>query len=240
MIASKRVVAIIPARGGSKGVPRKNIRKLNGKPLIAYTIEEALKSRYIDRVVVSTEDIEIAEISKFFGAEVPFLRPRELAQDDTPGIEPLIHAVNYLLHEENFAFDYVMCLQCTSPLRNAKQIDEAIREVYSKNADSAVSICESEISPYWMKIIEDGKIKDFIKSDKFYTRRQDLPVVYRLNGAIYIAKLEIILDRKTWYTDNTIPIIMDRISSIDIDDEIDFQFAEFLLKRGVAESGENF
>lgn len=237
MIGNKLVVAIIPARGGSKGIPRKNIRDLNGKPLISYTIEEALKSKYIDRVIVSTEDLEIAKISKSFGAEVPFLRPKELAQDDTPGIEPIIHAINYLLNDEKYNFDYVMCLQCTSPLRNSNQIDEAIDEIYKKDADSAVSVCESEVNPYWMKVIKDGKMIDYISDNKFYARRQDLPTVYRLNGAIYIAKVGIILKNKNWYTDNTVPIIMDKISSVDIDDEIDFKFAEFLLKRGVDNNG---
>lgn len=237
MIGNKFVVAIIPARGGSKGIPRKNIKNLNGKPLIAYTIDEALKSKYIDRVIVSTEDLEIAEISKSFGAEVPFLRPKELAQDDTPGIEPIIHSINYLVNNENYNFDYVMCLQCTSPLRNSKQIDEAIDEIYKKDADSAVSVCESEVNPYWMKVIQDGKMLDFLNDNKFYARRQDLPIVYRLNGAIYLAKIEIILNKKSWYTNNTVPIIMDKISSIDIDDEIDFKFVEFLLKQGVDNYG---
>lgn len=167
MIGNKCVVAIIPARGGSKGIPRKNIKNLNGKPLIAYTIEEALKSKYVDRVIVSTEDLEIAEISKSFGAEVPFFRPKELAQDDTPGIEPIIHAINYLLNDENYNFDYVMCLQCTSPLRNSKQIDEAILEMYNKDADSAVSVCESEVNPYWMKVIKNGKMVDYLNDNKF-------------------------------------------------------------------------
>ncbi|MCM8900481.1 acylneuraminate cytidylyltransferase family protein [Caldicoprobacter algeriensis] len=229
MIDNKKIVAIIPARGGSKGIKRKNIRILNGKPLISYTIEQALKSKYIDRVIVSTEDLEIAEISKSFGAEVPFLRPQELAQDDTPGIEPIIHAVNYLNSEEKYSFEYVMCLQCTCPLRKVEDIDNSIEEINAKNADSLVSVCESEVNPYWMKVIEDGKLVDFIKTNIAYVRRQDLPKVYRLNGAIYLARAEIILNRKTWYTDNTIPYIMDRISSVDIDDEMDFRYVEFLM-----------
>lgn len=229
MIDNKKIVAIIPARGGSKGIKRKNIRKLNGKPLISYTIEQALRSKYIDRVIVSTEDLEIAEISKSFGAEVPFLRPQELAQDDTPGIEPIIHAVNYLNSEENYSFEYVMCLQCTCPLRKVEDIDNSIEEINAKNADSLVSVCESEVNPYWIKVIEDGKLVDFIKTNVAYVRRQDLPKVYRLNGAIYLARAEIILNRKTWYTDNTIPYVMDRLSSVDIDDEMDFRYVEFLM-----------
>ena len=229
MIDNKRIVAIIPARGGSKGIKRKNIRILNGKPLISYTIEQALKSKYIDRVIVSTEDLEIAEISKSFGAEVPFLRPQELAQDDTLGIEPIIHAVNYLNGEEKYFFEYVMCLQCTCPLRKAKDIDNSIEEINKKNADALVSVCESEVNPYWMKTIQDGKLVDFIKTNVDYIRRQDLPKVYRLNGAMYLAKTKVILNRKTWYTDNTLPYIMDRISSADIDDEMDFKYVEFLM-----------
>ena len=126
LIDGKTVLAIIPARGGSKGVPRKNIKNLCGKPLITWTIEEALKSKYIDRLVVSTEDEEIAEISRKHGAEIPFLRPIELAKDDTPGIEPLLHCIYWLKNNENYSPDYVCTLQCTSPFRNSKHIDEAL------------------------------------------------------------------------------------------------------------------
>ncbi|KAI3350329.1 acylneuraminate cytidylyltransferase family protein [Clostridium botulinum] len=233
MINNKRVLAIIPARAGSKGIIRKNIKKINGKPLIAYTIEEALKSKYIDRVIVSTEDEEIAEISEKFGAEIPFFRPKELAQDNTPGIDPIIHSICYLEENEDYICEYVICLQCTSPFRKTYEIDEAIKELIEKDGDSIVSVCESEISPYWMKKIKSNKIIDFLDSGKNYKRRQDLPNIYRLNGAIYAAKTQIILQNKNWYTKNTLPYVMSKKSSIDIDDLIDFKFAEFLMKEKI-------
>ncbi|CAB1241653.1 CMP-N,N'-diacetyllegionaminic acid synthase [Clostridiaceae bacterium BL-3] len=229
MINNKIILAIIPARSGSKGIPHKNIKNLNGKPLIAWTIEESLKSKYIDKLIVSTEDNEITEISKKYGAEVPFLRPAELALDSTPGIDPILHTVKWF-QNRNYRFDYVMCLQCTSPFRTYNQIDEAVENLFKKDADSIVSVCKSEITPYWMKKIENGKLKDFLDGDVFYARRQDTPKVYRLNGAIYMAKTQVCLNIKNWYTENTIPYIMDEISSIDIDNMLDFKFAEFLMK----------
>ncbi|QAA31662.1 cytidylyltransferase domain-containing protein [Clostridium manihotivorum] len=229
MIGNNKIVAIIPARGGSKGIPRKNIKELNKKPLIAYSIEEALKSKYIDRVIVSTEDLEIANISKSFGAEIPFMRPDALARDNTPGIEPIIHCIEYLREVEKYDVQYIICLQCTTPLRTSVQIDEAIEKIVNSNNDSLVSVTESEISPFWMKKIVDDKLVDFIEDSTFYARRQDAPEVYTLNGAIYIAKTELLLKNRNWYTENTLSFIMDRVSSIDIDDLIDFKFAEFLL-----------
>lgn len=231
MINNKSILAIIPARGGSKGIPRKNIKNLDGKPLIAYTIEEAQKSKYIDRLIVSTEDEEIAMISKKYNLEVPFLRPEQLAKDDIAGIDPILHAVKWF-HRNGYDFDYVICLQCTSPFRNIEQIDEAIEKLIIKDADSIVSVSESEVSPCWMKKIENGLMKDFLEDSTFYSRRQDVPKTYRLNGAIYIAKTKVLLKNKNWYTKNTLAYIMDKKSSIDIDDMIDFEFAEFLMKEG--------
>ncbi|MFL0269662.1 cytidylyltransferase domain-containing protein [Candidatus Clostridium radicumherbarum] len=229
MIGNKKVLAIIPARGGSKGIPGKNIKDLNGKPLIAYSIEETLKSKYTDKLIVTTDDKEIAEVSKRFGAEIPFLRPEELSCDDTPGIQPILHAVNWL-HEKKFNYDYIMCLQCTSPFRKVNQIDGAIEKLFNEEADSIVSVCESESNPYWMKKIENGFLKDFIGNNTFYARRQDIPKVYSLNGALYLAKTEILQRYNNWYTENTIPYIMDKLSSLDIDDIMDFRFAELLMK----------
>ncbi|ACA55836.1 MULTISPECIES: acylneuraminate cytidylyltransferase family protein [Clostridium] len=224
------ILAIIPARGGSKGVSKKNIKEINGNPLISYTIKEATKSKLISRVIVSTEDKEIAEISRKFGAEVPFKRPIELAQDDTSGIEPIIHCIHWMMENEKYKPDYICLLQCTSPLRTYKNIDECIEILLSNDADTIVSVCESEVSPYWMKRVENGILKDFLDDEPFYARRQDLPKVYRLNGAIYIAKTEVLLKNKSWYTNKTLPYVMDKISSVDIDDILDFKFAEFIMK----------
>ena len=234
LINNKTVLAIIPARGGSKGVPRKNIRTLCGKPLIAWTIEEALKCQYIDRLLVSTEDQEIAAVAKKYGAEVPFLRPEDLARDETPGIEPILHAINWLEEHEQFVPDLTCTLQCTSPFRIAGQISEALEKLLAGPYDSIVSVCESEVNPYWMKKIDDGKLKDFMQTAVKYTRRQDLPKVYLLNGALYIAWTSLLVKNKSWYTEKTIPYVMDRVSSLDIDDLFDFKIAEYLMKEKMA------
>ncbi|MBW4827971.1 MAG: acylneuraminate cytidylyltransferase family protein [Clostridiaceae bacterium] len=230
MIDNKKVLAIIPARGGSKGIPRKNIADFCGKPLISWSIEEALKSKYIDRLIVSTEDEEIKEVSRKYGAEIPFLRPVELSQDDTPGIEPILHCINWLKSKEESEYDYICVLQCTSPFRKSQHIDEALEILIGNKGDSIVSVAESEVSPYWMKKIRNGKLVDFIKDIPMYNRRQDLPEVYKINGALYIIKTSILLKNKNWYNDNTFPYIMNRLDSIDIDEPIDFKIAEILMK----------
>lgn len=230
MIIDKKILAIIPARGGSKGIVGKNIKELNGKPLIAYTIEEAKKSEYINRIVVSTDNEEIANISKKYGAEVPFLRPLELAQDDTPTIECVIHMLNVLKENEDYIPDYVCLLQCTSPLRTFNDIDGTIEKLLSTGLDSAASVCEAEVNPYWTNIFNGERLEYFLKDGKEITRRQDLPNVYRLNGAVYVAKCDVLKNEMTFETEYTTGYVMDKNSSIDIDDIIDFKFAELLMK----------
>jgi len=228
MIKGKSILAVIPARAGSKSIPQKNIRYLLGKPLIAWTIEEAKKSKYIDKLILSSENKKIIEISKIYGCEVPFIRPSELAQDDTPGIAPIKHAIKFYV---NTKFDYIICLQCTSPLRMVKDIDNAIELCIESNTNSLVSVCEVKHHPYWMKTIDkNGHLSNLIDGDVEYFRRQDLPKIYRLNGAFYMATPDIILGTNSWFTPNTKFFIMNEISSIDIDSELDFLFAEFLLK----------
>lgn len=229
MYNGKKILAIIPARGGSKGIPHKNIKEVNGRPLIAYSIGEAKKSRYIDRLIISTENKQIAEVGKKFGADVPFMRPAALAQDSTPGIEPILHALDWFTQRKE-RYDYVMCLQCTSPLRTQEHIDQAIEGLIDRNKDSIVSVCESKVLPFWMKKISGGLLKDFLDSVPFYARRQDAPAVYQLNGAIYMARSEVLEARKNWYTENTLPYIMDEESSMDIDTPMDLKFLEFLLR----------
>jgi len=230
MIDGKSVLAIIPARGGSKGVPRKNIKDLCGKPLIAWTIEEALKSKYIDRTIASTEDGEIAEISRKYGAEVPFLRPKELAKDDTPTVDVIIDLINRLEQYEGYKPDYVCVLQCTSPFRKSKHIDEGLEQLINSDGDFIIGVCESEINPFWMKKIENGKLLNFMEDSPTYNRRQDLPTIYRLNGALYIGRTDMLVENKNWYTGNTLPYIMRNKDSIDIDTIMDFKFAELLMK----------
>jgi len=234
MINGKTVLAIIPARGGSKGIPRKNIKILAGKPLIAWTIEEAKKSNYIDKIIISTDDNEIAKVSSKYGAEVPFIRPALLAKDETATNEVILHAIKWLEKNQNIKLDVLILLQPTSPLRNICQIDSAIERFVSDiYTNCLVSVKEVEENPYWMKIIDDSSyLKNFITKHINYIRRQDLPKMYVLNGAIYIMEVSDFLGYKSFDVDNTIPFIMDTISSIDIDSEIDFKLAEFLLEKG--------
>lgn len=225
-----KILSIIPARGGSKGVPRKNIKDLNGKPLISYTIEAANKSKYIDRVVVSTDDLEIAEVSEKFGAEIPILRPTNLAGDLSPTVECVIHMLNYLKEEEEYVPTHIMLLQCTSPLRNHNHIDEAIEKFKDNREKALISVCESEVNPYWTNIFEGNKLKPFIKEGYSITRRQDLPEVYRVNGAIYLIEIETFLEKKTFQPESLTGYIMDSYSSVDIDTELDFKIAEVIMR----------
>lgn len=218
-----KILAIIPARGGSKGVPRKNIRNLAGKPLIAWTIDEAKKSRYIDRVILSSEDEEIIEVAKKYGCDVPFIRPLELAQDDTPGIVPVLHAI-----EQCPGYDYVILLQPTSPLRTVADIDGCIEYLFKKQAKICVSVTDVDKSPYWMFVIDNGQMKPLIRQDELITRRQDSPSVYALNGAIYVAKIDVLLETNNFLTDYTLAYKMDKENSYDIDTITDFEICEMI------------
>lgn len=225
-----RILALIPARGGSKTIPHKNIRPLAGKPLIAWTIETALACPILDRVIVSTDDQSIAEIARRYGAEVPFLRPAELGQDDTPGIEPVLHAVHWLDERESYRPDYVIVLQPTSPLRTREDIEAVVKLAQERQADAVVSVCFARHHPYWVKrITEDGRLADFLSLDHVYTRRQDLPPVCVLNGAIYLVRRQVLLERRTFYTDRTYAYVMLPDRSMDIDTPWDFCLADLIL-----------
>ena len=229
MIENKTVLAIIPARGGSKGVPRKNIRDVAGKPLIAWTIEEAKKSEYIDRLVVSTDNQEIADIAVQWGGDVPFMRPAELALDDTPGISPVIHMLTTVQPE----YDLVVLLQPTSPLRTVEDIDGAITLMVDRNAKACVSVVEPDKSPYWMYSLNNsGKLIPLLSGD--YACRQDIPVAYALNGAVYVAESNWLVRMQTFVTDETVAFIMPKERSIDIDTNIDLILANELLANQIS------
>jgi len=232
------ILALIPARGGSKGIPYKNARLLMGKPLIAYTIEAALQSQYQLRVVVSTDDEEIAEVARTADAEVPFLRPAELARDKAPTLPVVQHALGWLEQHEGYKPDLVVLLQPTSPLRRAEHIDQGIKLLLQTDADSVVSVCEVEHSPYWMRVLDnEGRVKPFVEGDHEFSRRQDLPPVYRLNGALYVTKRRIVMEERCLLGDDVRALVMAREDSIDIDDEVDFLLAELLLKRRLRKGG---
>jgi CMP-N,N'-diacetyllegionaminic acid synthase len=227
MINGKKILAIIPARGGSKGIPKKNIKLLKDKPLIAWTIEEAKKSRFLDKIIVSTDDEEIVRISKEWGAEVPFLRPSELAQDDTPGIAPVLHALEYFPD-----YEYVVVLQPTSPLRLAEDIDEAIYLCEKNKSNFCVSVTESKILPDWMFRINNQGLLQLLDSNREIPyQRQKAKKTYVLNGAVYVGRRESLIEKQSFLTPETIPYIMPNTRSIDIDDIDDFEYCEYLLNK---------
>lgn len=224
MIDNKRILAIIPARGGSKRLPRKNILSLAGKPLIAWTIEAGLKSKYIDEVVVTSDDMEILNVSKAYGA-LTVNRPAKLASDTSTTFDAVEHALR-----KQKTFDYVVLLQPTSPLRIAQHINEAIELLFDKKAEAVVSICEVEHSPSWSNVLpENGCMDSFLPSGLENIRSQDLEKYYRINGAIYISNTESLIKQRTFFLKkNIFGYIMESKSSIDIDTKFDFQLAEFL------------
>lgn len=225
MYKGKTFLAIIPARGGSKRLPRKNILELCGKPLIAWSIEAGLNCKYIDKVIVSSDDNEILEISKFFNANI-LKRPKKLATDTATTFDAIKHAI-----ENVEKYDYVVLLQPTSPLREKKHIVEAIELLESKNADAVVSVCEVDHSPLWSNTLpDDGSMKGFLKDKVINKRSQDLEKFYRLNGAIYICKIDELLKEKSFMLKNNVYAYkMDKQSSIDIDEKSDFDIANYLI-----------
>ncbi|NMH65597.1 cytidylyltransferase domain-containing protein [Shewanella salipaludis] len=229
MINGKKVIAIIPARGGSKRLPRKNILSLGNKPLIAWTIEAAKNSKYIDNVFVSTDDQEIADIACEFGANVPELRPSELSSDVAKTQTVLL----YVLNKFGKDADIVILLQPTSPFRNEEHIDEALELFIKKGAYSIISVTPCEHPPLWANILpEDDSMKDFIRKNLNSVRSQDLGEFYRLNGAIYIYNVrELIQAGSMENTARTYAYKMESKCSIDIDNQIDFDMAEFFFDK---------
>lgn len=227
MYNGKTFLAIIPARGGSKRLPRKNMLELAGKPLVAWCIEAALHSNYIDNVIVSSDDDEILSISTMFGAET-IKRPDCLAGDMATTFDTIKHTID---HSTNY--DYIILLQPTSPLRKTNHIDEAIELLIAKKADAVISVCEMEHSPLWSNTLsEDGDMSNFIRDEIKNKRSQDLEKYYRLNGAIYISKTSRLLEEKSFMLkDNIFAYIMARESSIDIDTLTDFRVAEYFMEQ---------
>jgi CMP-N,N'-diacetyllegionaminic acid synthase len=228
MIYNYKVVCVIPARGGSKGLPRKNIKPFNGKPLIAYSILRAKESKYIDRVVVSTEDMEIAHISKSYGAEVPFMRPDYLASDHAATIDVLIHAIDWMEMEEKLKYHILVLLHVTAPLRNVADIDNSIEMLIESKADNVFSVTECHGNPYFnmIEVNRNGTIKLVKKGN--YNSRQLAPTVYDMNASVYVWWVDIIKKKKKLITRKTRFYFMPKERSVDIDDDMDFRIAEFL------------
>lgn len=230
------ILAVITARGGSTTLPRKNILPFCDKPLIAYTIEAALDARTagapIDRIIVSTDDAEIAEISRRFGAEVPFMRPPELARADTPSLPVVQHAVDFY-EKGGLRYDWILLLQPTSPLRTSEDIVVALELVRPPGTTAVVSVTSANAShPKKLRLIENGLLKPFQADGLHPMRRQDFAFdVYRTNGAIYMVSRDVLMQEGSFYGSCARPLLMPAERSIDIDTQLDFEMAEFLYRR---------
>lgn len=224
----KKILAIIPARGGSKGLPGKNIKKFGGRPLIARTIEPAKKSKYISRVAVATDAKDIARVSKKYGAEVVSL-PKNLTTDTSPVSGAVLFSLDWF-KKQGETFDLLVLLQPTSPLRNAQDIDQAIETFLKGRGRSLVSVTESDHPPYWMFKIEKY-LKPLFSAKYLKMRKQDIPETYRPNGAIYVLPVKTFLKHKKFYVGKVTPYIMPTLRSVDIDTLTDFLYAELLFKQ---------
>ena len=219
-------IALIPARGGSKGIPRKNIKLFNSKPLIYWSIQTALNSNYVDRVIVSTDDEEIAEVAKSYSAEVPFLRPKKFASDQSPGIDPVIHALENIPNVDN-----ILLLQPTSPFRETKHIEEIFQLSAKYNSDSVVSISLFKKHVDMFFYLNDKKkltaYNDKIKS----LPRQQYQNIYTLNGSLYLSTKDSLCTNKSFVTPKTIGYVMSDKYSLDIDTQLDWDLAEFIMRK---------
>jgi len=225
------IIGLITARGGSKSIPGKNIRLLAGKPLIAWAIEAALQSKALSRIIVSTDDEKIAEVARQWGADVPFMRPNELAQDNSSSISTVLHALNWLTENERVYPEYIMLLQPTSPFRTAEDIRQSIDLAGKHRAAAVVSVCEAERHPYiCQRILDDGTLADFMTVEMKYRRRQDFPPAYAVNGAIYLNQCSSLRQDQKFLPSGSIAYIMPPERSLDVDTMWDWRMAELIMK----------
>lgn len=227
------VVGMIFARGGSKGVPRKNLRLLGGKPLLAHAIDAARASRTIDRVIVSTDDPEIAEVAKQCGAEVPFMRPSELAHDDSPEWLAWQHALRTLSTNDQRKIDVFASIPPTSPLRSSQDIDASVQALQAGDADIVITVKAADRNPYFnmVWVDEEGYARLVIESEGKVHRRQDAPLVYDVTTVAYAARPEFVLRANSIFEGRVKAVVVPAERALDIDTELDFQFAEFLMTR---------
>jgi len=231
---NKSFLAIIPARSGSKGITDKNIKEMNKKPLIVYTIDACIKSKIFDNIIVSTDSKKYAQIAESYGGSVPFLRPQNLSTDIASSNDVICHVLDEM-KKAGKLYDYIVLLQPTSPLRNEKHILESVNKLLSNDANSIVSICEEDHSSNINIVLDSNMRLDFIFDDRKKVRRQDMKKEYRINGAIYICKTNYFLKYKSFYGEKSYPYIMDKVSSIDIDDMYQFEFAQFIMNNKACE-----
>ena len=231
MYKGKKVLAIIPARGGSKGLPGKNVRPLLGKPLIGWSIEHAQQSKYVDEIFISTDSQDIADVAENFGVKVPELRPMELAVDTAPSSAFIIYTIEKFTKEGN-PFDYFILLEPTSPLRDVEDVDRSIEILIDDPYnESIVGVCKAEdVHPAFMvKIGTDKRLMPYEDSMKTL-RRQDIPDVFYFEGSVYVSKCDTFLEKKAFYHDKTLPYVVPKWKSFEIDDIIDFTIVEAMAK----------
>lgn len=227
MYNGKTFLAIIPARGGSKRLPNKNILPLAGKPMLLWTVESAIQSKYLDEIILSTDSDDIIKVVENYKIKT-IKRPIELASDTAKTVDVVKHVIENI----DKKYDFIVLLQPTSPLRTSNHIDEAIEQLIKLNADAIISVTEVDHSPLWCNILPESlSMENFISEDIKHKRSQDLPKFYRLNGAIYICKTKKFIEENTFFLKkNVYAYIMDKKSSVDIDEELDFKLAEAMLK----------
>lgn len=231
MYKGKKILAIIPARGGSKGLPGKNIKELCGKPLIAWSIEHAQKSKYVDELFISTDSQEIADVAEQFGAPCPELRPAELARDTAPSSEFIVYTLEKM-KKEGKSFDYFILLEPTSPLRDVEDVDKSIEMLVDNPvAESVMGVVRAEDSnpAFMVKIGEGGLMIPFMGKAETL-RRQDIPDAYYFEGTVYLSKCDAYMEKKAFYHDKTLPYVVPKWKSFEIDDIIDFTIIEAIMK----------
>ncbi|WP_417535290.1 cytidylyltransferase domain-containing protein [Methylophaga sp.] len=228
MYKGKKILALIPARGGSKGIPGKNIKSLAGKPLISWTIDAAKQSDYIDHLIVSSDDDNIINTAMEYGCDAPFKRPKHLAQDSSASMDVVMHALGQI--EETY--DYLLLLQPTSPFRTTSHIDRIIEHTIDTETKVVVSVTQSKKHPAFMYTLEENKLCPVLGHQK-QKRRQDMPQVYEHNGALYLADISYLKEVKSYNVDGVGAFLIDPLHSIDLDEPLDWDFAEFLIDKGV-------
>jgi CMP-N,N'-diacetyllegionaminic acid synthase len=231
MYNDHKILCIIPARSGSKGIPGKNTKPLCGKPLIAYSIEQALKTKFIDRTIVSTDDEMVAKISRDFGAETPFIRPADLATDVASTLDVLLHAIAWCKNNENLSYDIILLLHANTPLRNIEDIRKCVEILVDQNADNVFSVSPASNNPYFNMVEVDEVDRVTLVKEGNFSNRQSAPPVYDMNSSIYTWWADILVEKKSLYLKKTRIHIMPRERSIDIDEPIDFRFAELLMEQ---------
>lgn len=239
MYKNKKILGLIPARGGSKSIPKKNIKFLGGKPLIAHTIEKAKASKYIDKLILSTDNEEIAEVGRKYGAETPFVRPKALAEDSTQDLPVFQHAIKWLEENENWKPDLIVHFRPTHPFRKIKHIDLGIEMLYqNQEADSVWTVGIPPVTPYKMFFVgEGGFLKPALsihgEKEAFNWPRQKLPKIYNHYGQVDVTRYETIMGKNSMCGENILPIFLEG-EVFDIDSPLDWEFAEFWIKKGLA------